>query len=98
MLVMALAALACAHSGSRPEPPPACGDKRAALRAGGRFASETERSEGVKLRVDESRVVDDSEQWKIWTKVGKAGFWDNAWLIVRKRDCSTDWAQLLYEM
>jgi hypothetical protein len=52
----------------------------------------------VKLRVDESRTVDEPEQWKFWTKVGNGGFYDNAWLIVRKRDCATDWAQLLYEM
>jgi hypothetical protein len=42
--------------------------------------------------------VDEPEQWKIWTKVDEGGFFDNAWLIVRKRDCGTDWAQLLYEM
>jgi hypothetical protein len=70
----------------------------AALDAGRRFASQTERSEGVKLRLDEARVFDDRGQWKIWTKVGRGGFWDNAWLVVRKGDCGTDWAQLLYEM
>jgi hypothetical protein len=70
----------------------------AALDAGRRFASQTEQAESVKLRLDEGSVVDEPEQWKIWTKIGKGGFDDNAWLIVRKRDCGTDWAQFLYEM
>jgi hypothetical protein len=62
------------------------------------FATRTSGGEGVKLRLDESRVTNEASQWKIWALVGDGRVPKHAWLLVRKADCSADWALVLYQM
>jgi len=56
IVLVALSVVTCAHSPGRPEPAPKCRDKIAALDAGHHFASQSERSDRVKLRLDETRL------------------------------------------
>ena len=98
-LAAALTGLGCAHNA--PDPPTPlwrCGDERIALRVAQDFAAQTEQSDGVKLRLDESRVTNEASQWKIWTHVGEGRGPKDAYLVVRKVDCAADWALILYQM
>jgi hypothetical protein len=77
-----------------------CGDKAAALRVARDVAAQTEQSDGVKVRIDERRAIDQPDRWKVWALVGEGRpcfVGEEAYLIVRKRDCGTDWELMLCE-
>jgi hypothetical protein len=94
-----IAELGCAHTSPRPPAPVAkCADEQAALVVARDFATRTAQSDGVKVRLDESRVTNEAGQWKIWTLVGEGRVPKDAYLVIRKADCAPDWALLLYEM
>jgi len=89
-------AVGCAHAQSVVVAK--CEDKTVALRVARDFAAQTEQSDGVKLRLDETRLSDRPDQWHVRTQVGKGGFGQEADLVVRKSDCAADWKEIRYEM
>ena len=91
LLAMALLGFGCAHAESSKTPTLRCGERRVALRVAHDLASETERSDRVKLRLDESRVVDEPHEWKLVTIIDDGAVPRDAYLVVRKLDCAVDW-------
>lgn len=77
-----------------------CADRSVALRVAHDFAVQTEQSDRVKLRLDETRVFDRPDRWKVWALVGRGRptfIGEEAYLVVRKSDCRTNWELILYE-
>jgi hypothetical protein len=103
VLIVAGLAVGCARtqpSVARPVAAVQCEDRARALHAAHEFAAQTEQSDGVTLRLDETRVSNESDRWKIWTLVGKGRPFvgEEASLVVRKSDCAADWQLILYQM
>jgi hypothetical protein len=75
-----------------------CADRSAAIRVARDFAAQTERSDRVKLRLDETRVANRPDRWEVWTLVGEGRttfVGEEVNLVVRKSDCGTDWELIL---
>jgi hypothetical protein len=77
-----------------------CVDRSAALRVAHDFAEQTEHSDRVKVCLDRTRVIDRRDRWEVWTLVGQGRptfIGEEAYLVVRKSDCGTNWGLVLYE-
>lgn len=98
VVVLMIGGMVCAHAGRGPSAQLKCENREVALQVARGAAEQTQQSDGVTLRPDAGRIVDQPDKWKVWTIVGKGGVPGDAYLIVRKSDCATDWETIMYKM